>query len=223
MKNRGGWASPFKALASQHTLTWAVWLVSLYIAAQMIADISATKMVDLFGIVLPGGTFIYAVTFTLTDFMQRKLGKRVADLTVVAAGVVNVLMALYFIFVIKMPYPVFWGGQDAFAATLGIVWMIVAPSILAEVVSGLLDNFIYELFEKPWAGMLVSNLLSVPTDSIVFAGLAFYVLPRIFPGGHAMTGAELFAVIKGQTLIKWVVGAVIMPIMALVRRSERTE
>lgn len=209
---------------SREAMTWAVWLISFYIAAQMIADITATKMVSLFGIVVPGGTLIYALTFTLTDFIQRKLGKKTADSLVVVAGVINIGMALYFQLIIGMPYPPFWGAQEAFAGILGIVWMIVGPSILAEVVSGLLDNYLYDIVkQRPALGMLLSNAISVPVDSIVFAGLAFGVLPLLFPnaGAQAMSIGALWAMVKGQTLFKWAVGAVVMPIMYFVRRSDQ--
>lgn len=217
-KSQSPWTTSRKAMI------WAVWLISVYVAAQVFADITATKMISLVGIVVPGGTLIYALTFTLSDFIQRKLGKKTADLLVVVSGIINVGMALYFQLIIGMPYPPFWGAQEAFASTLGIVWMIVGPSILAEVVSGLLDNVLYDLVkQRPALGMLLSNLVSVPTDSIVFGSLAFGVLPLLFPstGAQPMTIAALWSMIKGQVIFKWVVGAVIMPIMYFVRQGDQ--
>ncbi len=196
-------------------------LVAAYLAAQIIADITAVKLVIIAGIAMPGGTLMYALTFTLTDFIQRKTTKAVADALVVIAAVVNIVMALYFQLIINIPRAPFWpqGSQDAFAQTLGILWMIVGPSILAEVVAGLIDNWVYELVRsKPWLGMLLSNLVSVPIDSVLFAGLAFGLLPLLF-GGNAYTVADLWALVRGQVFFKWVVSATIAPLMFFMRQG----
>jgi uncharacterized integral membrane protein (TIGR00697 family) len=191
-------------------------------AAQIIADVTAIKLVTLMGIVLPGGTLVYALTFTLTDFIQRKMGKRLADQLVVIAAVINIGMALYFQFIVGAAYPTFWPAESqlAFASTIGIVWTIVGPSILAELVAGLLDNLLYHVVRgKPALGMLLSNAISVPVDSLIFAGLAFGVLPALM-GGHALGMASIWQLVKGQVLFKWIVGAVIMPVMFFIRKQD---
>jgi len=203
-------------------LTTIVLLVALYMAAQIIADVTAIKLVSLVGIVLPGGTLVYALTFTLTDFIQRKMGKRLADQLVVIAAAINIAMALYFQFIVGAAYPPFWPAeaQLAFASTIGIVWTIVGPSILAELVAGLLDNLLYHVVrDKPALGMLLSNAVSVPIDSLIFAGLAFGLLPAL-TGGHALGVASIWQLVKGQVLFKWIVGAVIMPVMIFIRKQD---
>jgi uncharacterized integral membrane protein (TIGR00697 family) len=56
-------------------------------------------------------------------------------------------------------------------------------SILAEVLAEFLDTEAYQWWQKrfgarhQWGRVLVSNALSVPLDSAVFVGLAFWGLP----------------------------------------------
>lgn len=209
--------------SSKERIAWAgliTVLISLYVAAQVIADISAVKIVLMGSVIaLPAGTFVYALTFTLTDLIQRRMAKRQADLLVITSGVINVLMALYFQWIINMEPAPFWSGQEAFASTLGIVWMIVAPSILAEVVSGLVDNWVYEKWrDHPNWAMVISNAVSVPMDSVLFAGLAFGALPFLF-GGNPMPLAALGQMALGQTITKYVISAILMPAMRLMRRG----
>ena len=75
------------------------------------------------------------------------------------------------------------GGMDlgvAFAAILTPVWRIVLASIVAEVLSELLDTEVYQWFvnrmgqQRLWARVLVSNAVSVPLDSALFCLIAFY-------------------------------------------------
>jgi uncharacterized integral membrane protein (TIGR00697 family) len=183
-------------------------LVGLYVAAQMLADITAAKIMAVGPWTVPAGTLVYAWTFTNRDLIHKQLGKRVARLAIVLAGVINVLMAIYFGFAIVVPPAAFWQNQEAFAATLGIVPRIVVASILAEVISELVDTELYHLWVSrvtrryQWARVAFSNLISVPLDSLLFVVLAFF-------GNTPLEG--MLALILGQTVFKWLVGAITMP------------
>lgn len=183
-------------------------LVGLYVAAQMLADITAVKIMSIGPWTVPAGTLVYAWTFTNRDLIHKQLGKRVARLAIVLAGVINVLMAIYFGFAIIVPPAAFWQNQEAFAATLGLVPRIVVASILAEVISELVDTELYHFWVSrvtrryQWARVAFSNLISVPLDSLLFVVLAF-------SGNTSIEG--MLALILGQTVFKWVVGAISMP------------
>ncbi len=88
-------------------------------------------------------------------------------------------MALFFAFLARLPADPACSLQEAFAAVLNPVWRTVLASIVAEVVSELLDTEIYHLWVNritrhyQWARVLVSNSLSVPVDSLIFVWIAF--------------------------------------------------
>ncbi|MBN1247396.1 MAG: hypothetical protein JXC32_07040 [Anaerolineae bacterium] len=51
-------------------------IVGLYIACELVANVTAGKPVALLGnIVVPVAVFIYALTFTLIDLVNDRLGK----------------------------------------------------------------------------------------------------------------------------------------------------
>lgn len=185
-------------------------LVGLYVAAQMVADITAAKVMSIWLWTVPAGTLVYAWTFTNRDLIHKQLGKRVARLAIVLAGVVNVLMALYFGFAILVPPAPFWPDQEAFSTTLGVVPRIVAASIIAEVVSELVDTELYQFWVNrvtrryQWTRVAFSNLISVPLDSLLFVVLAF-------AGDTPVSG--MLALILGQTVFKWAVGVASMPVI----------
>jgi len=191
-------------------------LTAFYIACQIIADITAVKLVEVFGMVIPAGTFVYAATFTLRDAIHRKAGKDYTLAVVIAAGVINILMAAYFMFTTGLPAPVYWGAQEAYATVLSVVPYIVAASIAAEVVSEILDTELYHKAASTfaqnhlWLRVVFSNLFSVPLDSLIFAGLAFVVFPLLM-GQEALPGSALATMIISQSLFKWVVTAIVLP------------
>lgn len=158
--------------------------VAGYIAAQILADIGSIKIAYLANMSIDAGTFIYPFTFTLRDMVHKTWGKAMARAVIITAGVINLLMALFFQFIISLPADQSWGLQDQFATILGPVWRIVIASIIAELVSELVDTEAYSFFVKKitqryqWGRVLFSNSLSIPLDSIAFSFVAFYgILP----------------------------------------------
>lgn len=164
--------------------TAAILVVSAYIGAQMLADIASLKIGVVFGLAVDMGTFIYPATFTLRDLVHKILGKRNAQVLVVAAGVINLGMALYLLWIAGIPADPSWGLGQEFSAILAPVWRLVLASIAAEVVSELVDTEVYHWFvtritrQHPWLRVLVSNSISIPIDNLIFSVGAFgWMLP----------------------------------------------
>jgi uncharacterized integral membrane protein (TIGR00697 family) len=157
----------------------AVIVVAAYIAVQMLADIASLKIGVVLGLAVDMGTFVYPITFTLRDVVHKALGKRNAQVVVISAGVINLGMAGYLMWVASVPGDPSWGLAKEFSAILAPVWRIVLASIAAELVSELLDTEVYHWFvtrvtpRHQWARVLLSNSVSVPTDNIIFAVGAF--------------------------------------------------
>ena len=162
----------------------AIVVVAAYAAAQMLSDIASLKIGVVAGFAVDMGTFIYPITFTLRDLVHKTLGKQAARTLIVAAGVINLFMAAYLMWAASVPGDPGWGLTEEFSAILAPVWRIVVASIVAEVVSELIDTEIYHWFvtrittRYQWARVLSSNSVSVPIDNIIFAVGAFgFVLP----------------------------------------------
>lgn len=162
----------------------AIVIVASYIAAQMLADIASLKIGVVLGLAVDMGTFIYPITFTLRDLVHKQLGRENARLLIVAAGAINLLMAGYLSWSASVPSDPAWGLGTEFSAILAPVWRIVVASIVAEVISELLDTEIYHWFvtrittRYQWLRVLVSNSFSVPVDNLIFAVGAFgWALP----------------------------------------------
>lgn len=157
----------------------AVLVVSAYIGAQMLSDIASLKIGVVAGLAVDMGTFIYPITFTLRDVAHKQLGKRSTQLLILAAAAINLFMAAYLMWAASVPSDASWGLGAEFSAILAPVWRIVLASILAEVVSELVDTEIYHLWvtritrRYQWLRVLVSNSFSVPTDNMIFSVGAF--------------------------------------------------
>lgn len=191
----------------------AVLVIAAYIAAQMLSDMASAKIGLIAGLAVDMGTFIYPITFTLRDVVHKVLGRHNARLLIVAAGVINLLMAAYLTWVANFPSDPGWGLGAEFSAVLAPVWRIVVASIAAEVASELMDTEIYHLFVTrvthrfQWARVLVSNSLSVPVDNLIFSVGAFAgVLPW----------ASVWGIFIVNLLVKYAVTLVSLPLIYIV-------
>lgn len=202
-----------------HTI---VLVVGLFVACQLIADVGATRFVEIAGVVMPGGTFIFAITFTLRDMIHKRLGKAWARAAILTAAGLNLLMALYFAFVGSLQVPGFFAYGPEWSAIFALVPAIVFGSIIAEVVSGLVDTEVYHRWWQrfpnapQWTRVLVSNAVALPVDTIVFSLAAFVILPAIFGGNTLSLGDALLRVASGQMLYKALVAFVSIPLIYIV-------
>ena len=186
----------------------------LYVAAQMLADITALRILSIAGLSISGGTLIYPITFTLRDLVHKVSSAGVARLLIFASAGVNLFMALLFWLVAELPPDQTVGPQAEFGLVLAPVFRIAIASIVAEVVAELIDTEIYEVWVRrfaqrwQWGRVLASNAVSVPVDTALFTILAFLgVLPTevmlgLFFSNILVKFAVTFVSIPGIYLVK---------------------
>lgn len=188
-------------------------LSACYLSAQMLSDIASLRIVLLAGWSMDAGTLIYPITFTLRDLVHKTAGIAAARTMIFLAAGINIAMAAFFSLVGQLPPDPSVGSQEAFALLLSPVWRIVGASILAEVASELLDTGVYQRWvdrmgtRRQWARVLVSNGVSVPVDSLLFAFLAF---------GGVLTTETVWAIVGTNILLKLVVTFFSVPLIYLV-------
>lgn len=185
-------------------------LIALYLACELTANVTASKPVAVGGVVVPAGVFIYALTFTLIDLINERLGKARARQVVYGAFAGNILLAAYSAFAIWLPPAGFYPHQAAYAVVLGSTRRIVAASLLAYLVSALLDTEIFAWWRAQvrghrWARVVVSNGVSTFVDSVVFITGAFYGILPLWP------------LIWGQYVWKMIITVVSVPLIYLAR------
>ena len=157
-------------------------LCGLYLFFSFAGNIAATKVTYFWKFVMDGG-FIYSLTFTWRDLIHKQFGRKAAITTIYLSGIINLLAALYFQWVVILPAEPSWaaaGGQKAWEFLFGLQFRIVIASIIAQIVAELIDTGVYHFWvtgigkNKPqWTRVFISNGISVPVDSIIFPIIAF--------------------------------------------------
>ncbi len=198
-----------------------VLLIGTYIACQLIADIGATKFVEIAGVVMPAGTFVFALSFTLRDMIHKRLGKDWAKTAIITAAGLNIFLSGYLWIMSLLDAPAWFALGDSWNAIFAIVPAITIGSIVAELISQLTDTGIYTLWTKrfprapQWTRVLTSNFVSIPVDSVVFSVLAFTFLPAIFGAESMPFMSAVVRIASGQIIFKAVVTLVSLPLIYL--------
>lgn len=190
----------------------AVVVIALYIGAQMLADFTSLKIGVVAGLAVDMGTFIYPITFTLRDVAHKTIGKRNTQTLIWLAAGVNLFAALYIWWVSSVPGDPAWGLANEWSAVFNatLLGRIVIASIIAEVISELIDTEIYHWFvtrvthRYQWARVLVSNSVSVPIDNLIFAVGAF---------GGVLPWEVVWQIFLFNLVIKYAVTLVSMPLI----------
>lgn len=185
-----------------------------YVAAQMMSDIASLKIIVVFDRAVDAGTLVYPFTFTLRDMVHKLAGKQVARALIFAAAIINVAMAALFWVVSWWSGDPSAGDQQAFGDVLAPVWRIVLASIVAEVVSELIDTDVYQRWvdrfgpHLQWGRVLSSNAVALPIDSAIFVLIAF---------SGDLPGSALWEIFWLNVIFKGVVTVISLPWIYLVK------
>ncbi|MCK5206058.1 MAG: queuosine precursor transporter [Desulfobacterales bacterium] len=197
--------------------TSGIIVISIYIAAQLLSDIGSLKIALIAGRSIDAGTFIYPLTFTIRDLIHKQFGKTTARTMIILAAGINLFMVVFFQFAAWLPQDPSWGLGQEFSTILGPVWRIVIASIVAEVVSELIDTEVYHFWVSritrryQWARVLTSNAVSIPIDSLIFCWGAF---------GLALPNSVVWSIFFANVIVKGLVTVVSLPAIYLVKEKE---
>lgn len=160
----------------------AIILCGIYIFLSLASNVASTKLIYIGGFVTDAG-FIYYIIFTWRDLIHKQFGKKVVLTTIYLSAILNILMVLYLQFVAFLPAEAQWanaGGQIAWNFIFNLQLRLVVGSIIAFIISELIDTKIYEWWTKSigknkpqWMRVVVSNLFSITADTIIFVFIVF--------------------------------------------------
>lgn len=192
---------------------------SLYVSFQLFANVLSTKIAILpfLNLAIDGGTVIYPLTFTLRDFVHKTHGKRDARQVIVIAAALNAVMFGLFWLVGKMTPDPTWQFQKAYEQILLPVGRIVLASIVAQVISELIDTEIFSFIYKKTSDTLavfLSNSISLVLDSFIFSIIAFL---------GALPLSTVLQIIVSNILIKFIISTLSIPTIKLIPRTAKFE
>jgi uncharacterized integral membrane protein (TIGR00697 family) len=158
---------------------WFVLVTAVFITCLVTANITAVKLVNVFGLVLPAAVIIFPISYIFGDVLTEVYGYRQAR-RVIWLGFFCNLIAVMAIWVGQvLPAASFWDGQAAYERILGYTPRLLIASFLAYLVGEFANSFVLAKMKIAtrgrwlWTRTISSTLVGEGLDSLVFITLAF--------------------------------------------------
>ena len=208
-------------------------LIGLFVTALITAQLTASKVLAFqlpfelpvagSQLALPGAALAYALTFFASDAYAELYGRRPAQVMVNVAFFLNfVMLALVWSTIVAPAAQSSPVAPDTFAAVLGPSTNIVVGSLAAYLVSQNWDVLVFHRIRE-WTGgshLWLRNVGSTATsqllDTVIFVGLAFFLVPQALGTGAALPLSVVGSLVVGQYLLKLLIAVVDTPFVYLV-------
>jgi uncharacterized integral membrane protein (TIGR00697 family) len=192
---------------------WFVVVVAVFVTCLITANVTAVKLVSVFGLVLPAGVIVFPVSYIVGDVLTEVYGFRRARRVIWLGFFCNVIAVLAIWLGGVLPAAPFWDAQEAYDTILGYTPRLLLASFLAYLIGEFANSIVLAKMKVAtngrwlWSRTIGSTLVGQGLDSLVFVSVAFV-------GGIPL--AALISAVVAQWLFKSLYEAAATPLTYLV-------
>jgi len=188
---------------------WFVLIVAVFVSCLITANITAVKLINLFGLILPAAIFVFPLSYITGDVLTEVYGYSRARRVIWLGFFCNFIVVLFVWIGQILPPAVFWDGQAAYVRILGYTPRLLVASFLAYLVGEFANAFVLAKIKIAtrgrwlWLRTIGSTLVGQGLDSTIFITLAF---------AGAIPAKGLIIAIITQWLAKSIYEALVTPL-----------
>lgn len=192
---------------------WFVIISAVFVTLLITANITAVKLIKVFGLVLPAAMVVFPISYIVGDVLTEVYGYARAREVIWLGFFCNLLTVAAIWCGQILPSAPFWHGQDAYDQILGYSPRLLAASFLAYLVGEFANAYVLAKMKIAtqgrwlWSRTIGSTLVGQALDSLVFISFAFLGTVPPF---------VLFSMIITQWLVKCTYEAAATPLTYLV-------
>ena len=156
---------------------WFVIIIAIFITTLITANITAVKLISLFG--LPAAIIIFPISYIIGDVLTEVYGYRQARRVIWLGFFCNFIAVLAIWIGQILPPASFWDGQESYERILGYAPRLLMASFLAYLVGEFANAFVLAKMKIAtkgrwlWLRTIGSTLVGQGLDSSLFMTLAF--------------------------------------------------
>lgn len=192
---------------------WFVLVVAVFVTCLITANITAVKLIEVFGLILPAAILVFPLSYITGDVLTEVYGYSRARRVIWLGFVCNFILVLFIWVGQVLPPAVFWDGQAAYERILGYTPRLLGASFMAYLVGEFANAYVLAKMKIAtrgrwlWLRTIGSTVVGQGLDSAIFITLAF--------AGTIPMGGLAVAVIT-QWLAKSLYEAALTPLTYLV-------
>jgi uncharacterized integral membrane protein (TIGR00697 family) len=171
-------AKPKPADNAKYT-PWFVCIVALFTTCLITSNITAVKLISIFGLIVPAGIIIFPLSYIFGDVLTEVYGYRKARFVIWLGFFCNLMTIIAIWLGQILPAASFWDGQSAYERILGYTPRLLAASFAAYLAGEFANSFVLAKMKVAtkgrflWARTIGSTLVGQGLDSFVFMLIAF--------------------------------------------------
>jgi uncharacterized integral membrane protein (TIGR00697 family) len=188
-------------------------IVALFVTCLITANVTAVKLVNLFGFILPAAILIFPLSYIIGDVLTEVYGYGQARRVIWLGFFCNFITVMAIWTGQVLPAASFWDGQEAYQRILGYAPRLLLASFLAYLAGEFANSFVLAKMKIAtrgrwlWMRTIGSTLVGQGLDSLVFITLAFF--------GTIPVTALVLAIVT-QWLAKCIYEAAVTPLTYVV-------
>ena len=150
-----------------------------FVACLIVSNITAVKLIDVAGFILPGAIIIFPITYIIGDVLTEVYGYAKARRVIWMGFGANLFAVATFAVVGVLPAAGFWGAQEAYDTILGATPRILAASLVAYLVGEFANAYVMARLKVAtegwflWVRTISSTVVGQGLDSAIFITIAF--------------------------------------------------
>jgi len=170
----------------------------------IISNLTAVKIIDIGGLILIPGVFIFPLSIMFGDVLTEVYGFKNARKVILLGFLVLLIMIVFMQITLLLPYPDFWTHQEAVSYVFSTTPRIFLASATAYLIGSLTNAWILVRIGRItkgkflWMRTIGSTIIGQAIDTSLFITIAFL---------GAMPTEALLAMMLNQYLIKLAVQA----------------
>jgi queuosine precursor transporter len=158
---------------------WFLMITAIFVTCLITANITAVKLVNVFGFVLPAAVIIFPISYIIGDVLTEVYGYQHARRVIWLGFLCNLVTVVAIWLGQILPSAGFWDGQAAYAKILGYTPRLLVASFLAYFVGEFSNSFVLAKMKIAtkgrwlWSRTITSTLVGEGLDSLIFITIAF--------------------------------------------------
>ena len=174
-------------------------LAALFVTLLITSNITAVKIIQVWGRILPAAIVLFPITYILGDVLTEVYGFRFARRVIWLGFLCNAVAVVGFWAGGVLPSAIFWEGQEAYQAILGYTPRLLVASFAGYLVGEFSNSIILSRLKVAtqgrwlWSRTIGSTIVGQGIDSAIFITVAF---------AGTMSGSDLVELLLTQWIVK---------------------
>ncbi|MCL4505239.1 MAG: queuosine precursor transporter [Chloroflexi bacterium] len=164
---------------TKSTFNYLTLITAVFVTCLVIANITAVKLVNIFGLIVPAAVVIFPISYIFGDVLTEVYGYKQARRVIWLGFACNLLAVIAIWIGQALPGASFWDAQDAYVRILGFAPRLLLASFIAYLLGEFANSFVLAKLKIAtngrwlWTRTISSTLVGQGLDSAVFITIAF--------------------------------------------------